>query len=226
RTAIGPLYNAAGHSGENERVLAQADMLIKGTLSQPDVTFDLNFPQNPYIKDQLQSYLSDANNINQQALSLIVRRSFTPSSTNEIGREVNNTLLSAGTEIAFNQLNNIISQSLNMNFLDLNIRSFNDASASLRLLNDRLVLSGGISDRSNYEATDLTFFRQGVTTDAELTFKLRKEGNLLLRAYNRPYTRNFLIRSTDAEYISAIGLAYRQEFNSLGEFWRKIWQRS
>src|SRR5690606_12866674 len=104
RTAIGPLYNAAGHSGENERVLAQADMLIKGTLSQPDVTFDLNFPQNPYIKDQLQSYLSDANNINQQALSLIVRRSFTPSSTNEIGREVNNTLLSAGTEIAFNQL--------------------------------------------------------------------------------------------------------------------------
>lgn len=222
RTAVGPLYNAAGHAGENERVLAQADMLIKGTLENPDVTFDLNFPQNPYIKDQIQSYLSDANNVNQQALSLIVRRSFTPSSTNEIGREVNNTLLSAGTEIAFNQLNNIISQSLNVNFLDLNIRSFNDASASLRLLNDRLVISGGITDRTNYEATDLTFFRQGVTTDAELTYKLRRDGNLLFRAYNRPYTRNFLIRSLDAEYISALGLIYRQEFNSLGEFWRRI----
>lgn len=223
RTAIGPLFNAAGHAGDNERVLAQADMLIKGTLEQPDVTFDLNFPQNPYIKDQLQSYLSDANNVNQQALSLIVRRSFTPSSTNEIGREVNNTLLSAGTEIAFNQLNNIISQSLNVNFLDLNIRSFNDASASLRLLNDRLVLSGGITDRTNYEATDLTFFRQGITTDAELTYKLRQDGNLLFRAYNRPYTRNFLIRSLDAEYITALGLVYRQEFNSLGELWRRLW---
>ncbi len=223
RTAIGPLYNAAGYSGDNERVLAQADMLIKGTLEQPDVTFDLNFPQNPYIKDQLQSFLSDANNVNQQALSLIVRRSFTPSSTSEIGREVNNTLLSAGTEIAFNQLNNIISQSLNVNFLDLNIRSFNDASASLRLLNDRLILSGGITDRTNFEATDLTFFRQGITTDAELTYKLRQDGNLLFRAYNRPYTRNFLIRSLDAEYITALGLVYRQEFNSLGEFWRRIW---
>lgn len=223
RTGVGALYNAAGRAGEDERVLAQADMLIKGTLEQPDVTFDLNFPQNPYIKDQLQSYLSDANNVNQQALSLIVRRSFTPSSTNEIGREVNNTLLSAGTEIAFNQLNSIISQSLNINFFDLNIRSFNDASASVRLLNDRLTLTGGITDRTNYLANDLTFFREGVTTDAELTYRLRKDGSLLLRAYNRPYTRNFLIRMNDAEYISAVGLVYRQEFNSLLELWRKMW---
>ena len=222
RTAVGPLYNAAGRSGD-ERVLAQAEMIIKGTLQQPDITFDLNFPQNPYIKDQLQSYLSDVNNINQQALSLIVRRSFTPSSTNDVGREVNNTLLSAGTEIAFNQLNNIISQSLNVNFFDLNIRSLNDASASVRLLNDRLVLTGGITDRRNYQATDLTFFSEGFATDAELTYRLRKDGNLMLRAYNRPYTRNFLIRANDAEYISALGLVYRQEFNSIQEFWRKLW---
>lgn len=223
RTAIGPLYNAAGRTGDDERVLAQADMLIKGTLEQPDITFDLNFPQNPYIKDQLQSYLSDINNVNQQALSLIVRRSFTPNSTSEIGREVNSTLLSAGTEIAFNQLNNIISQSLNVNFFDLNIRSFNDASASVRLLNDRLILTGGITDRTNYQANDLTFFREGITTDAELTYRLRKDGNLILRAYNRPYTRNFLIRMNDGEYISAFGVVYRQEFDSFSEFWKKMW---
>ncbi len=223
RTAIGPLYNAAGRAGDDERVLAQAEMLIKGTLAQPDISFDINFPQNPYIKDQLQSYLSDANNVNQQALSLIVRRMFTPSSSSEISREVNNTLISAGAEIAFNQLNNIISESLNINFFDLNIRSLNDASASVRLLNDRLILTGGITDRTNYMANDLTFFRQGITTDAELTYRLRKDGSLMLRAYNRPYTRNFLIRMNDAEYISAAGLVYRQEFNSLQEFWRKLW---
>ncbi|TDQ82795.1 translocation/assembly module TamB domain-containing protein [Sphingobacterium yanglingense] len=223
RTAVGPLYNAAGRTGDDERVLAQADMLIKGTLEQPDITFDLNFPQNPYIKDQLQSYLSDINNVNQQALSLIVRRSFTPNSTSEIGKEVNSTLLSAGTEIAFNQLNNIISQSLNVNFFDLNIRSFNDASASVRLLNDRLILTGGITDRTNYQANDLTFFREGITTDAELTYRLRKDGNLILRAYNRPYTRNFLIRMNEGEYISAFGVVYRQEFDTFQEFWKKMW---
>lgn len=222
RTSIAPLYNAAGRAENNDRVLAQADMILKGTLSQPDVSFDLNFPQSPYVKDELQGYLSDINNVNQQAISLIVRRSFTPASTQEFGREVNNTLLSAGTEIAFNQLNSIISQSLNMNFLDLNIRSFNDASASLRFFDDRLVLTGGVTDRSQNQLNDLMLFSDQVATDAEVTFRLRQDGNLVLRAYNRLNTRNFLF-TPYSDYISAVGVVYRQEFNSLSEFWRKLW---
>jgi hypothetical protein len=222
RTSIAPLYNAAGRAENNDRILAQADMILKGTLSQPDVSFDLNFPQTPYIKDELQGYLSDINNVNQQAISLIVRRSFTPASTQEFGREVNNTLLSAGTEIAFNQLNSIISQSLNMNFLDLNIRSFNDASASLRFFDDRLVFTGGVTDRSQNQLNDLMLFSDQIATDAEVTFRLRQDGNLVLRAYNRLNTRNFLF-TPYSDYISAVGLVYRQEFNSLSEFWRKLW---
>ncbi len=222
RTSIGALYNAAGRAGQDERVLAQADMNIKGTLSRPDVTFDLNFPQNPYVRDELQTYLLDANNVNQQALSLIVRRSFTASSSNEIGREVNNTLLSAGTEIAFNQLNNILAQSLNINFLDFNIRSLNDASASFRFFNDRLVLTGGVVDRRNIQTTDLTFFSNQVATDAELTYKVRRDGSLMFRAYNRLNTRNILFTPTD-DYINAVGIVYRQEFNTFREFWKKMW---
>nr|WP_281258058.1 translocation/assembly module TamB domain-containing protein [Sphingobacterium gobiense] len=222
RTSIAPLYNAAGRAENNDRILAQADMILKGTLSQPDVSFDLNFPQTPYIKDELQGYLSDINNVNQQAISLIVRRSFTPASTQEFGREVNNTLLSAGTEIAFNQLNSIISHSLNMNFLDLNIRSFNDASASLRFFDDRLVFTGGVTDRSQSQLNDLTLFSDQIATDAEVTFRLRQDGNLVLRAYNRLNTRNFLF-TPYSDYISAVGVVYRQEFNSLSEFWRKLW---
>lgn len=222
RTSIAPLYNAAGQAENNDRILAQSDMILRGTLSQPDVSFDLNFPQTPYVKDELQGYLSDVNNVNQQAISLIVRRSFTPASTQEFGREVNNTLLSAGTEIAFNQLNSIISQSLNMNFLDLNIRSFNDASASLRFFDDRLVFTGGVSDRSQNQLNDLTLFSDQIATDAEVTFRLRQDGNLVLRAYNRLNTRNFLF-TPYSDYISAVGLVYRQEFNSLSEFWRKLW---
>ncbi|TDS12462.1 uncharacterized protein DUF490 [Sphingobacterium paludis] len=222
RTSVAPLYNAAGRTENNDRILAQADMILKGTLSQPEISFDLNFPQDPYVKDELQGYLSDGNNVNQQAISLIVRRSFTPASTQEFGREVNNTLLSAGTEIAFNQLNSIISQSLNMNFLDLNIRSFNDASASLRFFDDRLILTGGVSDRSRSQLNDLTVFSDQIATDAEITFRLRQDGNLVLRAYNRLNTRNFLF-TPYSDYISAVGVVYRQEFNTLGEFWRKLW---
>ncbi|MFD2597427.1 translocation/assembly module TamB domain-containing protein [Sphingobacterium corticis] len=222
RTALGALYNSAGRPQNDERVLAQADMIIGGTLGNPDISFDLSFPLTPYVKDELQAYLSDANNVNQQALSLIVRRSFTATNANnEFGREVNNTLLSAGTEFAFNQLNAIISQSLNVNFLDLNIRSLNDASASLRLFDDRLVLTGGISDRRNLQNTDLTFLSNRVATDAELTYRIRKDGSLMFRAYNRLNTRNMLFTPTD-EYINAAGLIYRQEFNTFQEFFRRL----
>lgn len=224
RTSVAPLYNAAGRSSNEERVLAQADMNLKGKLIQPDISFDLNFPQEPYIKDELQGFLSDMNNVNQQALSLIVRRSFTPATTSEFGREVNNTLISAGTEIAFNQLNVILAQSLNLDFFDINIRSFNDASASFRFFDDRLVLSGGITDRRNLQLTDLAFFSDRVATDAELTYKLLKDGSLLFRANNRLNTRNFLLNPQD-EYVSAIGLVYRQDFDRIQELWRKLWTR-
>src|SRR5699024_7498919 len=88
RTSVSPLYNAAGQAANDQRVQARADMILQGNLSRPDISFDLTFPQDPYIKDELQGYLSDVNNVNQQALSLIVRRSFTPSSTEEFGKEV------------------------------------------------------------------------------------------------------------------------------------------
>src|SRR5690606_4292940 len=62
RTSLGPLYNAAGRETVEQRVLAQAEMNLNGSLMRPDITFALNFPNDPYVKDELQSYLSDVNN--------------------------------------------------------------------------------------------------------------------------------------------------------------------
>lgn len=220
RTSLGPLYNAAGRETVEQRVLAHAVMNLNGNLMRPDITFALNFPNDPYIKDELQSYLSDANNVNQQALSLIVRRSFVPGSAADFSRELNNTLLSAGTELAFNQLNNLIAQSLNIKFVDLNIRSLNDASASLRLFNDRLIFTGGVTDRRN--VNDLYVFSDRIVTDAELQYFIRKDGRLVLRGSNRLNSRNFLPLTINENYVSALGLVYRQEFYTFQEFFRRL----
>lgn len=220
RTSLSPLYNAAGRTANEQRVLARAEMDLNGNLMRPNISFNLDFPSAPYVKDELQGYLSDANNVNQQALSLIVRRSFSPGNTSDFSRELNSTLLNAGTELAFNQLNTIISQSLNLNFIDLNIRSLNDASASLRFFNDRLQFTGGITDLRQQQLNDWNVFRrEGIATDAELLYLIRKDGRLVLRGSNRLNTRRFLLTPTD-EYISALGLIYRQEFDTLEEFFR------
>lgn len=219
RTSVRPLYTAAGRAGTDARVLAQAQMNLSGSLLHPEIGFNIAFPIDSYVKDELQSYFSDANNINQQALSLIVRRSFAPGTGSDFTTEINNTVLSAGTELAFNQLNNIISQSLNLNFVDFNIRSLNEASASIRLWNNRLILTGGVTDRRS-SVNDLNVFGNQVATDAELIYLIRRNGNLMFRASNRLNNRNFL--NPNDEYISALGLVYRQEFDNFGEFARRM----
>lgn len=222
RTSVSPLYLAAGRTTASEqKVLAQAVMNLSGPLLTPTIAFDINFPSDAYIKDELQSYLSDVNNMNQQALSLIVRRSFAGVSSN-IGSAAKSTFINAGTELFFNQLNSVLSQSLNLNFVDLNIRSLNDASASFRFLNDRLILTGGVTDRANSNGGSFSEFSvigdgTSVARDVEALYLIKKNGDLVLRASNKINNRSFLNNLTSDEYVSAIGLVYRKDFDNFRE---------
>lgn len=222
RTNLGPLYTAAGlPAPQDSRVQAEAVMNLSGSLLKPDIAFDINFPTDSYIKDQLQGYLNDVNNVNQQALSLIVRRSFAPGNgSGGITKQINSTVISAGTEIAFNQLNNILSESLNLNFVDLNIRSLNEASASIRLLNNRLILTGGVTDRRN-TITDFDVIGNDVARDVEAQYLLNKDGSVVLRLSNRLNNRNSLDFSQQ-DYVSALGLVYRRDFDSFDEFLKQL----
>ncbi|MEJ7778509.1 MAG: translocation/assembly module TamB domain-containing protein [Daejeonella sp.] len=221
RASLRPLYTAAGRPPLEQKVLAEAVMNLSGPLLTPVIAFDINFPADAYIKDELQSYLSDVNNTNQQALSLIVRRSFTEGGGANLGDAAYSTIISAGTEVIFNQLNTIITQSLNLNTVDFNIRSFNDASATLRLLNDRLILTGGVTDRLGGNENFSEFNLLGnseVARDVEALYLIRKDGSLVFRASNRLNNRNFLnISSGDDIYVSALGLVYRKDFDNLHE---------
>ncbi|WP_423147643.1 translocation/assembly module TamB domain-containing protein [Rubrolithibacter danxiaensis] len=223
RTSVKPLYQAAGlPSDDDKRVQAEAIMNLNGDLLKPDISFDLNFPTDAYVKDELQGFLSDVNNKNQQALSLIVRRSFSPNTGLNLNLgAASSTLASAGTELLFNQFNNILAQSLNLNFVDLNIRSFNEASASFRFLNDRLVFTYGVTDR-RAELYDYNFIGNSIARDVEALYLLKRDGSLVLRFSNRLNNRSFLDLSYNNEYVSAIGLVFRQEFDNANEFLRLL----
>ncbi len=221
RASLDPLYRAAGRPSQEQRVPVEAVMNLSGPLLTPVISFDLNFPADAYIKDELQSYLSDVNNTNQQALSLIVRRSFAEGSNSDLKGVAASTFISAGTELVFNQLNTIITQSLNLNTVDFNIRSLNDASATFRLLNDRLVLTGGITDRTYRDDSFADFNLLGnssVARDVEALYLIKKDGSLVIRASNKLNNRNpFLNINSAGEYVSALGLVYRKDFDSFGE---------
>ena len=226
RTSLKPLYLAAGRPGNDQRVLVEAVMNLNGSLLTPSIDFGINFPADTYIKDELQSYFSDINNTNQQALSLIVRRSFSEGTGGKLDDLATSTVLSAGYEFFFNQLNTVLTQSLNLNFVDLNIRSLNEASASFRLFDGRLVVTGGVTDRRTGELQDFSVIGSSVARDVEALYLLQRDGSLILRASQKLNNRNFLSLTSNDEYVNAVGLVYRQEFDNLNEFLKALISRN
>ena len=235
RTDVANLYSAAGLAPPkgNEQVLVQAELIITKSLLQPTIDFDFNFPTDPSIKDDLGTYLNDYNNRSQQALSIIVRRSFASGNPSNLTNQVLGTAGDAVSEFAFNKLNTFISQS-NIKNLDLNLRSFNDASATFRLMDSRLVLNGSLfsntsgNDLFNNTSTNLLNSSfNNLTKDFEAQYLLRKNGDLKAQYSYRVLNTTTLntIDQLSAQYVNGIGLVYQRDFDTFGEFFRNIFSR-
>ncbi len=237
RANIANLYQAAGlQSPQGTRQeLVQAQLNLTHTLLQPVISFDFTFPLNPSIKDDMGAYLSDVNNRNQQALSLIVRRQFAPGTGTNINEQVLGTATSAASEFVFNKLNSYIAQSTNFKSLDLNIRSQSDASASLRLFNERVVLNGSLYNAngsndlfSNNSANLFNSDFRKLTTDFNAEYLIRPDGQLRARySYRTLNTTTINAISADyrPQYVNGLGLIYQRDFDTFREFWRNLFRK-
>jgi len=235
RTDISPLYQAAGSQSPKGKSLelVQAELILTKSLLQPTIDFDFNFPLDPSIKDDLANYLSDNNNRSQQALSIIVRRQFSNGANNNLTNQVLGTAGEAVSEFAFNKLNTFISQS-NIKGFDLNVRSFNDFSASYRI-QDRLVFNGSLfntySGTSDLFQSTATTFNQSfnqLTYDFDAQYLIQKNGNLSARYSYRVLnstTLNTLYNQLGVEYVNGLGLVYQRDFDTFGELIRNIFRR-
>jgi hypothetical protein len=235
RTDIAPLYQAAGSQSPkgHSLELVQADLILTKSLLQPVIDFDFNFPLDPSIKDDLSNYLSDVNNRSQQALSIIVRRQFSNGANNNLTNQVLGTAGEAVSEFAFNRLNSLIAQSNVKNF-DLNIRSFNDASASFKI-QDRFIMTGSlfsstIGSSDLFTQSNSSFFNSSfnqLTKDFEAQYLIRKNGDLSAKYSYRVLnstTLNTLYDNLSVEYVNGLGFVYQRDFDTFGEFWRNFFK--
>ena len=234
RTDISPLYAAAGSTSPKGKSLelVHAELILTNTLLHPTIDFDFSFPLDPSIKEDLSTYLSDNNNRSQQALSIIVRREFTNGANNNLTNQVVSTAGEAVSEFAFNKLNSLISQSNIKNF-DLNIRSFNDFSASFRV-KERFVLTGSLfnttSGTSDLFQKNASFFNPNynqLTRDFDAQYLIRKDGNLTIRYSYRVLNSTTLSTLSDQfaiQYVNGLGLVYQRDFDTFGEFIRNLFR--
>ncbi len=235
RTDITKLYQAAGipQPQQNSQVQVQTNLLLTKSLLHPTIDFDFNFPADASIKDNLGTYLNDPNNRSRQAVSIIVTRSFAPGTGNgAFGNQTLNTAGQAFGEFAFNKLNTIISQSTSLKSLDVNIRSLNDATASIRLFKERFILSGSLystatsADLFNSNQSLFNSNFNNLSKDLSAQYLITKNGNLTLR-YSYRLLNSTILNSIDPalsaqQYVNGLGLAYQRDFDSLGEFLRSI----
>lgn len=228
RASLTDLYSAANREGNNsnERVLTEVEMGLTGLLLQPDIKLDVFFPSNPAIREEMQSYFNDDNNRNLQALSLIIRRSFAPGSGKEaLGKQLTSGVASTATELLFNQFNNVLS-SLNLDFVDINIRSLSEANASFRFFEDRVILNAGIVDKrvSNSDLSPIGFDQNSVGGEVEVLALIKKDGTLVGKLANKPPTQQSIFNTgiNQNTNVTSVGLIYTQQFDSFKEFLQKI----
>lgn len=226
RTSIKPLYLAAGSTvNADQRVVSEAIMNLDGALLNPHISFSINFPNDPLVQTDLAGYLSDVNNTNQQALSLIALRSFV-NFTQRVDQQNTSTSGSSQigtrmtTELALNSASSVLANTLNLRFVDFNIKSLNEYSLSVRLWNDRLIFTGGATD-NRVDAGDFSLINTSSSVyDVGIRYLINKDGSLAVNLSSKPYTRNiYNINNTiDAQNVNSAGLTYSQEFDNFGEF--------
>lgn len=230
RASLDDLYTAANRTttsgNAKERVLTEVEMGLTGLLLKPDIKLDIFFPSNPAVKEDLQAYFNDPNNLNLQAFSLIIRRSFSPGNGEEdFGKQLTSGVTSTATELLFNQFNNVLS-SLNLDFVDINIRSFSEANASFKFFNDRLVLNAGIVDRnSRNDLSPIGFSKDNVGGEVELLALIKKDGTLVGKLANKPPTQQSIFINSGINQnnnVTSVGLIYTQQFDNFRELMQKI----
>ncbi|HEX7367653.1 MAG TPA: translocation/assembly module TamB domain-containing protein [Pelobium sp.] len=232
RASLAPLYAAAGRTlpdkDQNLRVLAEAEMLLKGSLLNPQVSFNLNFPNNSGYKTELQGYLDDKDNEAQQVINLVVRNSFNGNSSAGIGID-NQTLIGSGLELGFSKLQNIVSQTLGVKNLDFNLRSLSEFGIGYSFFNNRLKVQGNfVNNKYNNDYFNNNVFNSSfndLTRDAQMTYDIKKDGSLVGKIFNRPSNRDFFNLNSDL-YTNGIGLVYVQEYDTFKEFIQNTFGRA
>jgi len=229
RANLNELFKAANRdasSNANQRVNTEVEMGLSGLLLKPDIKLDINFPSQPAIKEELQTYFSDQNNLNLQAFSLIIRRSFAPGNGGEsIGKQLGSSVQSTATELLFNQFNNVLS-SLDLNFVDFNVKSLSEGSASIKLFNDRLIINAGIVDRNSLnDFTIIDFSKNNVGSEVEALFLIKKDGSLTGKLANKPPTQQSIFLNSGISptaNVTSFGFIYNQQFDTFKEFIQKL----
>ena len=201
-------------------VTVYALLKAKGIISQPEISFDLEFPTlSSDVYHQVRSIISNDEMMNRQIIYLLaLNRFYTPeymgSKTNQ-----NEFLTSVASSTIAGQLSNILGKmsdnlSIAPNFRTKDFSDMEvDVALSSQLLNNRLLLNGNFGYRENTVNTSNTNF----IGDFDIEYLLTSKGTFRLKAYNHFNDQNYY-NLRNALTTQGVGIVWKHDFDKP---WRK-----
>jgi hypothetical protein len=210
------------------RVQVDCAMNVKGKLTKPNITYGVDLPTaDEETKSRLKNIISTEDELNKHFLSLLIINSFYPdasqttSSSGGIGSSASKSLPS---EFLSNQLSNWASQVSDKFDMGVNYRPGDETTTqqlevelSTHLLDDRMTITTNFG-QAGAQVTSTGKTSSAPVGDFNVDYKISKDGKLRLKAFNR--TNDQLIYE-QSPYTQGIGVFYREEFNSVGDIFKR-----
>jgi uncharacterized protein involved in outer membrane biogenesis len=224
-----------------EKIPFETELIVKGELMKPDITFDIILPSSNTIdtdivnktQKRLTELRQDPNELNKQVLALLLMNRFIgedPFSTQAGGTSISAMAKSSASQILTNQMNNLtkdLIQGVELNFdlkstevytggqradkTDLNV------GLTKKLLNDRLKVTVGSSfglEGPQHPNQQSNNFAGDVTLD----YQLSKDGKYKLKAYR---VNKYQVALQGEVVETGIGFTITMDYSKFKELFQK-----
>ncbi len=212
----------------SKRILVECQMKMTEKLMNPNIAFDIDLPNSDQdTKTDLRSKIRTEQDMNKEIFSLLVLNRFI-ALDNAGGSGVGGSALTSNSsELLSNQLSNWLSRISDDFDLGVNYRTSTtttpgdeiQAYFSTQLFNNRVVFDGNVGVTNKQSASSAS----NILGDFSLEYKITDDGKFRVRAFNK--TNGINVVTANSPYTQGAGISYRQEFNTLDEFFRNLFIR-
>ena len=227
------LYDIIPPGERNEaykkRVPVEVIMHLSDKLMQPEIGFDVRLPTvDEGVRTQVNTVLSDKDKLNRQVFALVVLNKFIADDAAQgaFGQDAGASGATTMAEFASSQLSNLIGNISDQVDLGINYRPGNsiasdefEVAVGKAFFNNRVQVSTnlGVTGSNSANSQSGTQF----IGDFNAEYLMTNDGKLRFKAFSQSNDRN-LNQLNQAQTTQGAGLAYREEFNNLAEFFTRI----
>lgn len=230
---------AVSGTSANQKIDVDVLIYITGSLSSPDINFDIRLPESQnqlssLVAQRVEEIKADKNELNKQVFGLLITRNFLPEdlkSTNPVGSTVNNTMnefLSSqitsyfqgvldkylkDAEVDFGYQN---LQSGNYNYTDQQGNQFNiDVQ---KQVNNNIIVKVGTTYYDYAPTGTGESSTSNLAGDFEVDYLITPDGRIRVKAF-RTSEYDAVIAKNDVK--TGVGIYYTKEFNKFSDLFKK-----